>query len=103
MNFVASGLRAIAVGAFSPTHLINEAAEKKYWKGADALGQTIKINNQDVTVVGIVGNIRHLGPETPPRQEAYVPASQNGVTNMTLAIRTRDEPLALLPTALRQE
>ena len=28
-------------------------------------------------VVGIVGNIRHLGPETPPRQECYVPLAQD--------------------------
>jgi putative ABC transport system permease protein len=77
--------------------VINEAAVRKYWDGGDALGQTIKINNQDVTVVGIVGDIRHLGPETPPRQEAYLPASQNGVTGMTVAIRTTDEPLTFLP------
>jgi predicted permease len=77
--------------------VINEAAVKKYWDGADALGQAIKINNQEVTVVGIVGDIRHLGPERPVRQEGYLPASQNGVTGMTLAIRTKDDPLSLLP------
>jgi putative ABC transport system permease protein len=77
--------------------VLNEAAVRKYWDGGDALGQTIKISNQEVTVVGIVGDIRHLGPETPPRQEGYLPASQSGVTSMTLAIRTRDKPLALLP------
>jgi hypothetical protein len=49
--------------------VINEAAARKYWEGADPLGQPITINKQEVTVVGIVGDIRHLGPETPPRRK----------------------------------
>jgi putative ABC transport system permease protein len=77
--------------------VINEAAARKYWEGADPLGQPITINKQQVTVVGIVGDIRHLGPETPPRQEAYVPLAQNSVYGMTLVMRTKGDPLALLP------
>jgi putative ABC transport system permease protein len=77
--------------------VINEAAVKKYWGGSEALGQAMKINNQEVTVVGVVGDIRHLGPETPPRQEGYMPVSQNSVIGITLALRTKGDPLALLP------
>ena len=77
--------------------VINEAAARKYWPDADALGQRMTINNQEMTVVGIVGNIRHLGPEKPARQEAYMPLSQNGVIGMTLALRTKGEAMALLP------
>ena len=50
--------------------VINQTAARKYWPDAEALGQRIKINEQERIVVGIVGDIRHLGPETPPRQEA---------------------------------
>ena len=77
--------------------VINQAAARKYWEGADPLGQVVKINNQEMTVVGIVGDIRHLGPETPPRQEAYMPLAQNTVNGMTLVMRTKGDPLALLP------
>ena len=77
--------------------VINEAAARKYWPDSDALGQRMKVNNQDVTVVGIVGDIRHLGPEVPPRQECYLPLSQNTVIGMTLALRTRGDPMAVLP------
>jgi predicted permease len=77
--------------------VINEAAAKKYWPDSDALGQRIRVNNQELTVVGIVGDIRHLGLEIPPRQECYVPLSQNSVIGVTLALRTRGDALAVLP------
>jgi predicted permease len=74
--------------------VINEAAARKYWPGEEALGKRFTINSQDVTVVGIAGDIRHLGPETPPRQECYVPAAQNGYYGgATLVMRTAGNPL----------
>ncbi len=77
--------------------VINQAAARKYWPDVEALGQRMKINDQEVTVVGVVGDIRHLGPESPPRQECYLPLSQNTVIGMTLVMRTSSDPLAVLP------
>jgi predicted permease len=69
--------------------VINEAAGRKYWPNDDPLGKRVKINNQELVVVGIVGDIRHLGPETPPRQECYVSAGQDGYYGgATLVMRT---------------
>src|SRR5687767_10579178 len=56
--------------------VINEAAARRYWPGEEALGKRIKINSAERVVVGIVGDIRHLGPEKPARQEAYIPFFQ---------------------------
>ena len=53
--------------------LINETAARKYWPGADPIGQRVKIDKKNRMVVGIVADIRHFGPETPPRQECYIP------------------------------
>jgi predicted permease len=77
--------------------VINDAAAKKYWPGEDPLGQIAKVNDQERVVVGIVGNIRHLGPEASQRQECYVPLAQEETAGATLVIRTVGEPLALLP------
>jgi predicted permease len=77
--------------------VINEAAAKKYWPGDDALGKRITINQTERVVVGIVGDIRHLGPEQPARQEAYIPFLQDSSLGATLAIRTHGDPLAVLP------
>jgi len=80
-----------------PVVVVNQAAARKYWPGEDALGQRITISDTERRVVGIVGDIRHLGPETPPRQEAYVPFVQSPTLGATLAIRTAGDPLAVLP------
>jgi predicted permease len=77
--------------------VINEVAAKKYWPDGDALGQRFKVNNEERTVVGIVRNLRHLGPEVLPRQECYIPMAQSGVIGVMLVMRTADDPMAVLP------
>ena len=81
----------------TPVVVINEAAAQRYWPGQEALGQRFTMNKKEWTVVGVVGNIHHLGPEIAPRQECYLPASQEEVYGATLAIRTTGDPLAALP------
>jgi len=80
-----------------PVVVINEAAARKYWPGADAIGQRVKINSTDRIVVGIVGDIRHFGPETPPRQECYMPLAQDQIVGAELVMRTNGDPLKVLP------
>jgi putative ABC transport system permease protein len=77
--------------------VINQAAAQKYWPGQEALGQHITMNDKDLVVVGIVGNIHHLGPEIPPRQECYRPLAQDRQFGAALVIRTAGDPMAVLP------
>jgi putative ABC transport system permease protein len=77
--------------------VVNEAAARKYWPGQEALGQKIILNKEEMTVVGVAGDIRHLGPETPPRQEIYLPVAQDQLIGVTLVMRTAGDPLAVLP------
>jgi predicted permease len=78
--------------------VINEAAARKYWPGEDALGKRVKISSSERVVVGIVGDIRHLGPEQPVRQEAYIPFFQGSDLGAELVIRTHGDPKALIPS-----
>ncbi|HMC78501.1 MAG TPA: FtsX-like permease family protein [Vicinamibacterales bacterium] len=77
--------------------VVNETAARKYWPGADAIGQVVRLDHQERTVVGIVGDIRHKGPEEPASQEAYVPMAQDKVISATLVMRTAGDPGASLP------
>jgi putative ABC transport system permease protein len=79
--------------------VVNEAAAKKYWPGQEVLGQRVRINDRDRVVVGVVGDIRHLGPETPVRQECYITYAQTTASGGTVVVRTAGDPLALLPAA----
>ena len=83
----------------TPVALVNEAAAQKYWPGEDPIGKHFKMNSgkDDWTVVGVVGNIHHLGPETPPRQEAYMPLAQARQGGGTIVVRTAGDPLAVFP------
>ena len=77
--------------------LVNDAAARKYWPGQDALGQRMTIADRERVVVGVVASIRHLGPETSSRQEAYVPLAQERVQAATLVARTTRPPSEVLP------
>ena len=80
--------------------VVNETAARKYWPGQDAIGQRIHVESGfgkiDRTVVGVVGDIRHNGPEIPPQQEGYVPMAQEPIVQATLVMRP-SSPLQVLP------
>jgi len=80
-----------------PAAIVNEAAAQKYWPGQEPLGQHFTMNKQDWTIVGVVGNIHHLGPESEPRQECYVPLAQEKQYGVSLVVRTAGDPMAVLP------
>lgn len=76
--------------------VINETMAKRFWPRGDALGRRFRVLFSEwVTVVGIVGDIRHrgLGAETSP--EFFLPSTQEPRGGMTLMVRTRRDPMAL--------
>jgi predicted permease len=77
--------------------VVNETAARKYWPGADPIGQRIKINKQEREIVGVVGDVHHLGPEIAPRQELYLPMAQTRNFGVTLVARAAGNAMAVLP------
>ena len=77
--------------------LVNEAAAAKYWPGRDPIGERFTMNKQERVIVGLVANVRHLGPELPPRPETYYAFAQEDSSGGTIAIRTSGDPLTVLP------
>jgi predicted permease len=81
-----------------PVVVLNEEAAARYLGDRDPIGATITIERgyaPQATVVGVVGNVRLGGPESPVRPEAYLAAAQGRFLGGTLAVRTAGEPLAL--------
>jgi predicted permease len=88
--------------------VMNQEAARRYWPGQDALGQHLygpgpPAPGQDMkfdldyTVVGIVGNIRHQGPEFPPSTQVYFPLAQwPHALAVTLAVRTAGDPMTVV-------
>jgi putative ABC transport system permease protein len=87
--------------------IINQAFAKKFWPNESAVGKRITFGNPKkdpkwVTIVGIVGNIRHLGLDLDPKPEMYVPWAQDPYSTAILVVRSAQEPRNLVP-AIRRE
>ncbi len=84
--------------------VINETMAKRYWPGADPIGQRIKETYYRAVwreIVGVVGSVRHSGRGEEPRPEMFVPWSQVPAVTLNLAVRTQTE-IASFETALRR-
>lgn len=88
--------------------LINESMARAYWPDRPALGGRFKMGNAPqspwITVVGIVGNVRHNGLEAPIKPKFYRPYGQfhqstgSPSRNLTLVVKTAGDPMALAPS-----
>jgi predicted permease len=92
--------------------VINEALAKQYWPNENPVGQRITIGagvgpafaEPAREIIGIVGDVRSQGLDTPPDPTMYVPVAQvndavttlnNGFMPITWVIRTKVEPFSL--------
>ncbi len=76
--------------------VVNEAAARQFWPGEDPIGHRIRLSgNQPLTVVGVVGSIRHFGLDSDPVPEAYWSWYQHPA-NLTVVVRTAGSPAALV-------
>jgi putative ABC transport system permease protein len=81
--------------------VINETAARLYWSDDDPIGRTIRYYPQEsspsIRIVGVVADVRSLGPDTPAPPAVYVPFAQaprppyEGRT-MTFVVRARGNP-----------
>lgn len=81
-----------------PVVLVNQAMADRYFAGEDAVGQQIVgMGPTPITIVGVVGDVRQAGLDSPPRAELYFPQPQVPFAwqEMTLVVRTGMKPMAL--------
>jgi predicted permease len=80
--------------------VVDERLAREYWPGESALGKRVRFgppesNEPWHTVVGVVGDVRHERPDAVTRMSVYVPYQQITVRQMTLAVRTANDPAGL--------
>ncbi len=87
-----------------PVAIINQTLAKRYWPGEDPIGKRLKgfdprgRNDEWVTVVGLVADMRSHGLERVPMAEIYEVQSQRGEATPNLIVRTSADPMQLAPT-----
>jgi putative ABC transport system permease protein len=103
------GMRVVAGRDFTvqdarrdaPVAVVNETMAATVWPGQDPIGRPLRLDTDSakpwITVIGVVSDIRHLGPGKPPRPEMYEPYYQNSLPFLAVAVRTAGDPLAVVP------
>lgn len=89
----------------APVVIINNTLAQRYWPNEDPTGHRIKFGDSNfpnpwLTVVGVVGDVRQDGLETPVSLTAYSPSS--GYWNDDLVLRCKGDPRELI-SVVRQE
>ncbi len=99
----------------APVAFINEAAAREFFGGVDPIGQRITIPSLDRIdfdidiassreIVGVVGDIRHLGPSAAADPSIYLPLQQFQIYSTAAVIRedpTRTDTAAAVRERLR--
>jgi putative ABC transport system permease protein len=94
-------------GDAPPVVLISQALARRAWPGEEPIGQRIRLGGASDgpwrTVVGIVGDVRHLSLSAEVPNAVYVPETQWGWSDfaMSLVVRTRGETDAMVPAVRR--
>jgi len=87
-----------------PVVIINETLANRYWPNENPIGASLKVelSNEELEVVGVVGNVKHKSLDDSPTADLYVPLYQIPkravvylTNNMFLTIRTASNPMGL--------
>jgi len=90
-----------------PVIIVNQAFAKKFWPKQDAVGKRIVMGGMSehpnwITIVGVVGDVRHFGLDVDPKPEMYVPFAQDPYFTTIYVVRSNQDAVSLLP-AIRRE
>jgi putative ABC transport system permease protein len=87
--------------------IIDEPLARRYWPAGDAIGKRIETtgDQQWMTIVGVVGGVKHLNLMEEKRPHIYFALAQFPDTRASFVVRTDGPPSAAIPTfraAIRQ-
>lgn len=76
--------------------VVNESMVSRHFPDGDAVGRRLAAGGGEIEIVGVVGDIRQTSLVEEIANVVYVPITQSTRHGMTLVVRTRGEPMALL-------
>jgi predicted permease len=75
--------------------LISAEAARRYWPDEEPIGMRIRVRGTEMfRIVGLVGDVRHFGPEGDTRPVLYFNHAQDPVRSMALTVKTVGAPAA---------
>jgi putative ABC transport system permease protein len=91
-----------------PVVIINQSMARQFWPDEAPIGKRIRFGEPDApwySIVGIVGDIKHMGLEAQEGSAFYQPYAQkhfNFLRWLTLVMRTNAEPTSMIAAARSQ-
>lgn len=87
----------------APVVIVDEAFAKKFWDGETPIGKRLRSDTDRpfARVIGVVGNIRHVGLDEPVRPTYYYPLALQVHDSMTVVTRSSRDPESIA-SVLRQ-
>lgn len=73
--------------------IINETVARKYFDGLNPIGRQIRQGPVARTVVGVVGDVHHLGAQYDMFPEIYMPLAQSPMDVMYVVVKTAVDPV----------
>jgi putative ABC transport system permease protein len=77
-----------------PVAVVNETFVKQFLGGADPVGRRLTTRKHHA-IVGVVGDVKHLGLEKENQPQVYYSCYQTGIQATNLVVRTRSHPLQM--------
>lgn len=80
--------------------VVNQAFAAKHWPDGSAVGAFLSTHNEayrDLQVVGVVADVRSLGPTTPPPPMLYVPFQGDPRGTQGMYVKVSGDPMTLAP------
>ncbi len=87
----------------APVAIISHQAARQYWPGEDPMGKRIRVLfSPELTIVGVVGDIKHNALNAPSYPHIYLLHSQEPRNSLTFVMRTSAPPLQLAQAVRHQ-
>src|SRR5262249_9241825 len=84
--------------------IINQPFARRFFPGQDPLGKRLRVGGSKypwLAIIGVAGDVRHLGLSAQPRPEIYMPYEQNPFFSLSLMVRTATEPTTMTAAVRR--
>ena len=77
--------------------IVNQTLARRYFPTETAVGKRISADTGEtwITIVGVVGDVRHYGLQSEPTDEVYLPFAQLPIRESTFLVRTTADPAAM--------
>jgi putative ABC transport system permease protein len=77
--------------------IVNQSMVNKFWNGANPIGKSIHLPDEDdvtVTIVGVVGDVKQFDLNDLTSSQIYLPQAQSPDVFATLIVRVQGNPMA---------